>query len=202
MTFPQKWLLSRPSQWLIWQNITNWLLSRPLCFAPNLDSFQDPHVFGPKLTHFKMPCSELSETSPNWFISRPSYGLLQCFNLHGRLPAKSPWETSSIHNSSKHPAQWISDFIVKQRRKTHHIQIINTFQDPGATCSTPDTTIFIKTNSFQDPRNFTSTVDSSICLKTLSSQHRHRTKTLLLFISQICTYSLVTLSSLRAHYIP
>ena len=155
----------------------NWLISRPraedyLKHHP-IDSFQDPHS-----------------------------GLLQCFNLHGRLPAQSPWETSSFHNSSKHPTQWLLDFFMKLRRKTHHMQVINTFQHPEATRSTPDTAISIKTHSFQDPRNFTSTIDSSIHLKTLSHWHWHRTRTPLPFISQICTCSLVALSSLRAHYIP
>ena len=122
MTFPQKWLLSRPSQWLRWQNVTNWLLSRPLCFAPNLDSFQDPHVFGPKLTHFKSPCSELLKTSPNWLISRPSYWFITVFqspwettfkltmlNLHRRLPPSIIIQ-NTIHSE-------FQDFIVKQKEK-------------------------------------------------------------------------------------
>ena len=210
----------------------NWLLSRPLCFTSKLTPFKIlcSNVYGKmsEIDSFQDPCV----LQQNWLLSRPQaffdtnrlistlcavnylkhhpidsfqdphIGLLQCFNLHGRLPAKSPWGTSSIQNSSKHPTQWILDFIVKQWRKTHHMQAINTFQQPGATYSTLDTTIFIKTNSFQDPRNFRSTSDSSIHLKTLSSRHWHRTRTPLQFISQICTNSLVTLRSLRAHYVP
>ena len=184
----------------------NWLLSRPLCFTSKLtpfktlcsniyskmsqiDSFQDPYVLHPIQIPFKTimfldtnqlisrpPCSELSETSPNDSFQDPHIGLLQCFSIHGRLPAKSPWETSFIHNSSKHPTQWL-DFFMKQRRKTHHMQVIKTFQHPGTTRSTSDTAIFIKINSFQDPRNFTSTIHSSIRLKTLSHRHWHRTST-------------------------
>ena len=81
------------------------LLSRPSRFWTQIDSFQDP-------------CRGLSETSPNWLISRPSYWFITVFQSPWeRLPAKSPWETSSIHNSSKHPTQWILDFIVKQKEK-------------------------------------------------------------------------------------
>ena len=139
------------------------LLSRPSHFWTQIDSFQDPVQWTiwniTQLTHFKTLKLDFYSVS----ISMGDY--LKIDN------AKSPWETSSIHNSSKHPTQWISDLIVKQRRKTHHMQIIDTFQDPRTTHSTPNTIIFIKTDSFQDPRNFTSTIDSNIHLKTLSSQH-------------------------------
>ena len=199
----RNWLLSRPCAVTVYgKNIRNWLISRPSHLWTQIGLIPRPSCFGLKLTHFRTHTEDYPKHHPIDSFQDPHIGLLQCFNLHGRLPAKSPWETSSIHNSSKHPTQWISDFIVKQRRKTHHMQVINTFQHPGATCSTPDTTIFIKTNSFQDPRNFTSTVDSNIRLKTLAHRHQHRTRTPLPFISQICTYSLVTLSSLRAHYVP
>ena len=142
----RNWLLSRPLcfyiridsfqdpvQWLIWQNVTNWLLSRPLCFASNLDSFQDPTQFAFLDTNWLIsrPCAvNYPKHHPIDSFQDPHIGLLQCFNLHGRLPAKSPWETTFIHNSSKHPTQWNLDFFMKQRRKTHHMQVINTFQAP------------------------------------------------------------------------
>ena len=159
---------SRPSQWLIRQNVTNWLLSRPLHFAPNLDSFQDHHILDPidsfqdpmqwtiqnitQLTHFKTLIVVYYSVS----ISMGDY--LQ--NLHGRLPP------SIFLQNTLHSEFWT--LFMKQRRKMHHMQVINTFQHPGATHSTSDTAIFIKINSFQDPRNFTSTIHSNIRLKTLS----------------------------------
>ena len=47
---------------------------------------------------------------------------------------QSPWETTCkismgdfLHlEFLKHPTQWNSDLFMKQRRKTHHMQIINT----------------------------------------------------------------------------
>ena len=120
--FNPNWLLSRPQQWLLQQNVRNWLISRPLCFTLQIDSFQDPasymakrHKLIPFQTitfyvridsfqdpkHFRAhisgkdtPSSELHQTQPNWLISRPLNWIIQCFYLHGRLPAKSPWETT------------------------------------------------------------------------------------------------------------
>ena len=82
--------------------------------------------------------------------------------------AKSPWETNFSDKLQKLSTQQISDLIVKTRRKTHHMQIVNTFQDPRSTRSSPDAKIFTKTHSFQDPRNFTSTVHSNNHVQTLS----------------------------------
>ena len=167
------------------------LISRPLHFTPKLDSFQDLQQWTvsniTQFSHFKTLISDFNSV----LISMGDY--LQIDN------AKSPWETTFRDKHSKLSTQWFSDLIVKTRRKTHHLQIINTFQDLRSTHPALDAKIFAKTDSFQDPRNFISTVDSNNCVKTLSHQHRHRTRTLLQFISHYCTYSSLTLSSLRAH---
>ena len=99
---------------------------------PNRIPFKTLYIFGLKLDSFQDPCA----VNCIWNITQLTHfktliiGLLQCFNLRGRLPAKSPWETSFIHNPSKHHTQWNSDFFMKQRRKIHHMQVINTFQHP------------------------------------------------------------------------
>ena len=62
--------------------------------------------------------------------------------------------------------------------------------------------VFAKTHSFQDPKNFTYIINSNNRLQTLSHRLRDRTRTLLPLTSLIYTYSLVTLSSLRAHNVP
>ena len=63
-----------------------------------IDSFQDPYILHPNWTHFKTlmfwtqidsfqdPMQRLSETSPNWLISRPSYWFSTMF--------QSPWATT------------------------------------------------------------------------------------------------------------
>ena len=85
------------------------LLSRPSCFWTQIDSFQDPMQWTiwniTQLTHFK------THTLVYYSVSISMGDYLQIDN------AKSPWETSSIHNSSKHPTQWIPNFIVKQKEK-------------------------------------------------------------------------------------
>ena len=213
MTFHQNWLLSRPQQWLQQTSeidsfqdpcVLHWkltpfktitvtymakchkltpfktlmfctqfgFLSRPSCFWTQIDSFQDTVQWTiwniTQLTHFKTLIMVYYSVS----ISMEDY--LQ--NLHGRLPPSRSLQ-NTLHSEFR-------TLLWNKRRKTHHMQIINTFQDPRSKRSTPNTTILIKIDSFQDPRNFTSTVDSSICLKTLSSRHWHRTRTLLPLISQ------------------
>ena len=137
------------------------LIPRPSHFWTQIDSFQDPVQRTiqniTQLTHFKTLILVYYSVS----ISMGDYLL----NLYGRLPPSITLQ-NTLHSE-------ISDFFMKQRRKTHHMQVINTFQHPGATRSTLDTAIFIKTNSFQDPRNFTSTVHSNIHLKTLKTQGHH-----------------------------
>ena len=131
---PWIWLLSRPLQWLFQQNVRNWLLSRPLCFMSNLipfktlcsniygktsqiDSFQDPYVLHrnwllsrpqPFLDTSQListpPAVNCLNCNPIQSFQVPQIGFIQCFNLHGRLPAKSPWETT-FRNFHQNPLQ-------------------------------------------------------------------------------------------------
>ena len=92
------------------QNITNWLLSRPFVLHP-IWILSRPAVFWTQIDSFQDPVQWTIWNIPIDSFQDPHIGLLQCFNLHGRLPAKSPWETSFIHNSLKHPTQWNLDFF-------------------------------------------------------------------------------------------
>ena len=103
------------------------LLSRPSHFGPKIDWFQDPMQWTiqniTQLTHFKTFKLDFYSV----LISMGDY--LQIDN------AKSPWETSSIHNSSKHPIQWNSDLFVKQKEK-------DTSHEDNQHISTPKNNMF------------------------------------------------------------
>ena len=183
---PFKTLMFLHPIWTPFKTITcklldpNWLISRPSCCGLSWNITQ--------LTHFKTLILVYYSVS----ISMGDY--LQ--NLNGRLPS----ETSINLQNTLHSEL---DFFMKQRRKTHHMQVINTFQHPDNTFYTRHQQYSSKLHSFQDPRNFTSTVHSSIHLKTLSSLTPTQDKdTVTSSYHKFVHNSLVTLSSLRAHYIP
>ena len=174
--------------------IGNWLLSRPctathmakchkltpfktLTFYVRIDSFQDPQHFRTHISGTDTPGSELHQTQCNWLISRPLNWIIQCFNLHGRLPAKSPWETTfkKFHQNPLQSEFWT--FSEKIRRRTHWMHLVSSSQAASLARPAFSTAVFAKMHSFQDPKNFTYIIDSNNRLQTLSHRLRDRTRT-------------------------
>ena len=138
-------------------------------FCIILDSFQEPYIFHPNQTFRWMPSSELYQPSPKLLISRPSHQKTTAF--------KSPWETTFSDKLQIPFQQWNSDFLVKIRRKTHHVHLINSSQDASSAPPAFSAAVFTKTKFFQDPKNLTSTVHSSNHVQTLTHRLWHRTRT-------------------------
>ena len=66
--------------------------------------------------------------------------------------AKSPWETTFKQSClNPQPSGFQTQFSDKWK-KTHHMHLPYSFQDPRTTRSAPNTEKFIKSDSFQDPR--------------------------------------------------
>ena len=199
----QNWLLSRPCAAMYMAKCHKLTPFKTLTLCIILDSFQDPYIFTPKhdslqdprqwtilnitqLTHFKTLI---------WFIT----------------VFQSPWETTCKISMGDflHPKLFKTPYTVKSRL-FQETKEEDTSHASNQHISTPKINTFyirhhnIQQNSipFKTPKTSHQPFNSSIRLKTLSHRHRHRTRTPLPFTPQFCTYSLVTLSSLRAHYVP
>ena len=166
---------------------------KTLTFSTQIGSFQDPMNY---LKHHLIDS-----------FQDPHIGLYSVLISMGDYlqidSTKSPWETSFNHKSSKPSTQWNLDLIFRQAEEdTSHAATWLISRPQDNTFCTRHSNILSKVTPFKTPEFTFSTVYSDIHQKWLFPRHRHRTRTPLQLISQHCTYSLVTLSSLRAHYIP
>ena len=91
---------------------------------------------------------------------------------------------------------------MKKRGTAHHLQTLDSFQDPTPARSAFGAAVFAKTKFFQDPKKLDINRLEHKPLKDTISPTPTQAKDNGTIHSTPCTYSLVTLSSLRAHYVP